>query len=864
MHSKQAHSKKWAHGRQVHSQQDFLLQPAWLMGLMLVATPLVAAALVGGSPEPLLAQVTDPLAGLEIPATLPEGSTLRIASSSAMTEVNEALKSRFSNQYAADVTIDYQDSSAALQSLTAGQSDLAAVGRSLNAAEKQQGLIEVPLTRHKIAIVVSPENPFAGSLTAEQFAQIFRGEITNWSEVGGPDLPIVLVDRPATSDTRQAFQNYPVFQAAPFEPAPGAIALTEDSTAAVAAALGTGGIGYAIAEQALNNPALKVVPMHDTLPTDSRYPFSQPLVYVYSSANPGPAALAYLGYATNPENEAIIEQARQAAATAPAAGETPAAEPAPAADPNAAATPAPATTPEPAATPEPAVVGEPGTGGEQAAAPTGRLPWWPWLLALPLLGGLLWWLLARGAAAPVAVAPAVAAAKDSPRLILTPRSCRDAYAYWEIPSAQVEALRQQDRAMLLRLYDVTDIADMDQQTPHSMQAFGCQAVAQGDAHLPIAVDDRDYLAELGYMDDNEQWQAIARSESVRLPACPSSAPQPAAGLGVAAAAAAAVTGGTLLAKTGFGGDTAWAAPKAADPKDQIILVPRGAGQAYAYWELSPQQQATLHQSHQRPVLRIAEVSKDPSITSHQIVRQYDCPESLQDLHVEIPAGNRDYVAELGYTNPDGTWQRLARSQPVHIAASQPKAEMGPAVVSSSQLPNQAAGVIHAENSDSRYGAALAGQAVALGAGAAAISTFLQPVQAGGTTAGGTTASGTPAAGMGVGIYSDHGAESRIILVPRTASEAYAYWEVAPIHQELLRRQGGRQMALRIHNATDLDLDRQPAHSTQEYAVGQAEQDRLVPVLTPNQDYVAELGYLTDAGQWLRLVRSLHVRVPAQA
>jgi phosphate transport system substrate-binding protein len=31
---------------------------------------------------------------------------------------------------------------------------------------------------------------------------------------------------------------------------------------------------------------------------------------------------------------------------------------------------------------------------------------------------------------------------------------------------------------------------------------------------------------------------------------------------------------------------------------------------------------------------------------------------------------------------------------------------------------------------------------------------------------------------------------------------------------------------------------------------------------PDRDYVAELGYLTDQGDWLQLIRSLHVRVPA--
>ncbi|NJL49026.1 MAG: hypothetical protein HC929_18160 [Leptolyngbyaceae cyanobacterium SM2_5_2] len=279
----------------------------WL--LWLAAAPTVAALVVTFDRDHgLWAQAPNPLEGVEIPTTLEAGSKLAIESSESMRLVNDALQSRFADQFG-DVQVDvaYTTSDQAVQAITNGTVDLAAIGRGLTEAETQAGLTEVPLTRHKIAIIIGPENPFNGSLTIDQFAQIFRGEITNWSQVGGPDAPIVLVDRPATSDTRQAFRNYPVFQTAAFEAAPGATQVQEDSTEAVARDLGTTGIGYTIAEQAINNPAVKIVPMHDTLPDDPRYPFSQPLAYVYRAAEPTPAALAYLGYATNPDNEAVIE-----------------------------------------------------------------------------------------------------------------------------------------------------------------------------------------------------------------------------------------------------------------------------------------------------------------------------------------------------------------------------------------------------------------------------------------------------------------------------------------------------------------------------------------------------------------------------
>lgn len=57
-----------------------------------------------------------------------------------------------------------------------------------------------------ILAIVSPENPVT-SLTTDQLAAIFAGQITNWNQVGGPNLPITVVTRPDTSGTRGVFEN---------------------------------------------------------------------------------------------------------------------------------------------------------------------------------------------------------------------------------------------------------------------------------------------------------------------------------------------------------------------------------------------------------------------------------------------------------------------------------------------------------------------------------------------------------------------------------------------------------------------------------------------------------------------------------
>lgn len=57
-----------------------------------------------------------------------------------------------------------------------------------------------------IAVVVHPSNAVKG-LTAEQVSEIYKGEITNWKQVGGEDKPIVAVTRDTASGTRGAFED---------------------------------------------------------------------------------------------------------------------------------------------------------------------------------------------------------------------------------------------------------------------------------------------------------------------------------------------------------------------------------------------------------------------------------------------------------------------------------------------------------------------------------------------------------------------------------------------------------------------------------------------------------------------------------
>ncbi len=327
---------------------------------------------------PVLAQSSPtPTAAFPLPTEVPEGTKVRIDGSDSMSVINQSLKKDFEQQFAkATVETQTQGTDGALKKLLGGEIDLAAIGRPLTKEETAKGLIAVPISREKVALIVSPDNPFKKSLTIDQFAKIFRGEIKDWSKVGGTPGPIQLIDRPESSDTRQTFKSYPVFKKAKFVAGATAKPVAQDSTAEVVKALGNSGLGYAIVSQVTGKDNVRMLSMHGTQPDDPRYPFSQPRDYVYKK-EASPAVKAFLGFATAPEGQRAIAAAKSAEAKGVAATAT-----------------------------------APVAAGTQTAAGGGLPGWLWWLIPLGILALGLPWLLGklRGAGAATSSLPGTAAA----------------------------------------------------------------------------------------------------------------------------------------------------------------------------------------------------------------------------------------------------------------------------------------------------------------------------------------------------------------------------------------------------------------------------------------------------------------------
>ena len=107
----------------------------------------------------------------------------------------------------ADVKVTYNPtgSGSGIQAVQEGRCDIGLSSRNLK-DEEAKDLVGTVVAIDGIAIIVNPENPVA-DLTIEQIAKLYKGEITNWKEIGGNDAPVVLIGREAASGTRDGFES---------------------------------------------------------------------------------------------------------------------------------------------------------------------------------------------------------------------------------------------------------------------------------------------------------------------------------------------------------------------------------------------------------------------------------------------------------------------------------------------------------------------------------------------------------------------------------------------------------------------------------------------------------------------------------
>ena len=229
--------------------------------------------------------------------------------STSMESVVLILKEAF-EEANSGVTVNYSGSGsgAGVTSAIDGTADIGLASRALTDEETAQGAVSHVVAYDGVAVIVNPENGVE-DLTTEQIAQIYTGEITNWSELGGEDLEIAVYGREAGSGTRGAFEEIlGIEDACQYL---NEYSSTGDVIGNVAS--NPGAIGYA-SLSAVNDTvkALKVggVECSEATILDGTYSIQRPFVMITKEGTElSAAAQAFLDFAMSADAADLIAQA---------------------------------------------------------------------------------------------------------------------------------------------------------------------------------------------------------------------------------------------------------------------------------------------------------------------------------------------------------------------------------------------------------------------------------------------------------------------------------------------------------------------------------------------------------------------------
>jgi phosphate transport system substrate-binding protein len=256
---------------------------------------------------------------LTIDTSLPNPSVLGIDGSTTMVALIKELRNGYS-QVNPNISTTFglpdgkpTGSSQGLQNLINGNVAIAASSRPLKAAEIQSGIQLVPIAKDAIAVAVGINNPFKGNLTKDQVRDIYQGKITNWSQVGGTNQPIKVINRATTSGTREAFQDI-VLLGQDFAPdSANFITWKQDETTAILQDLGNSGISYATVSQLEKQEIVRIIAIDGVLPTDinavkaGKYPISRSLFLGVKKVT-SPVSKQFIEFALSPQGQQIVQR----------------------------------------------------------------------------------------------------------------------------------------------------------------------------------------------------------------------------------------------------------------------------------------------------------------------------------------------------------------------------------------------------------------------------------------------------------------------------------------------------------------------------------------------------------------------------
>ncbi|ELR64804.1 Phosphate ABC transporter, periplasmic phosphate-binding protein PstS [Photobacterium marinum] len=255
------------------------------------------------------------LAGSMVFNTAVANETVSVVGSSSVSPIMEVLGETYANSHDVVVEVQGPGSSAGIRAAHDGSSDLGMSSRDLKSSEKADNIKEVVIARDGIAVVVHNNNPVS-NLTKEQVSQIYKGEVTNWNQVGGENKPIVVATRDTASGTRGAFEDImslkkkingvkvsAISQRAQVASGNGQLKTIVANNPFAIGYISLGSVDNSVKPLAIDNhkPSIEAIKAGE-------YSVQRPFLVVYKEGRPSKAALEFLKWIHTPQAQNIVTE----------------------------------------------------------------------------------------------------------------------------------------------------------------------------------------------------------------------------------------------------------------------------------------------------------------------------------------------------------------------------------------------------------------------------------------------------------------------------------------------------------------------------------------------------------------------------
>jgi phosphate transport system substrate-binding protein len=264
--------------------------------------------------EDLEAEITDLEAQIEdLTTEEPLTGDLIISGSSTVFPIADLAAEDFQNMYpGVNIQVEGPGSGTGVAKASDGTADIGMSSRNIKVSElfKAPNLVVFGVAKDGVSVVVNPGNPIASTLdlTLEQVKEIFKGEITNWNELGGPNHKINVYTREEGSGTRATFMEFTEIKEGEFA----ADASVQQGNSAMKAAVV--GDPYGIAYISLGYVDSTVAPakiagVEGTVDNvlAGTYPF-QRILWMFTNGKPSELEQTYLDYVMSPQGQSIVEE----------------------------------------------------------------------------------------------------------------------------------------------------------------------------------------------------------------------------------------------------------------------------------------------------------------------------------------------------------------------------------------------------------------------------------------------------------------------------------------------------------------------------------------------------------------------------